>query len=75
MKRLWVNENGMTVCDDHLGFYATDMLARRPDADELRTPLDHWQRMSPEDAADWVQWLSGNARRPNPTGCEQCDAA
>jgi hypothetical protein len=39
---LWINQNGKTACEKHVGVYAMQELQQNPFAVEMITPLDHW---------------------------------
>ena len=40
--RLWVDDNGSVVCDNHAGAYLTSAFEAKPNAIQHRTPLGTW---------------------------------
>lgn len=41
---VWINDNGMTVCETHAGHYLTRAIASRPSLAEHHTPMETWYR-------------------------------
>jgi hypothetical protein len=62
---LWEDTNGRVVCSNHLGHYGVQLLAKRPGAGRLSTPLGEWVRFGVADTLEWLDIVGGN-------GCESC---
>ena len=41
---VWINNNGMTRCEAHAGFYLRSQIKANPDAVEHDTPIENWVR-------------------------------
>ncbi len=68
MKKLYMNDNGMLSCQEHIGSYASAELERKPNARHIRTPLDTWTLLSESDSEQLAQMVG---RRCD---CETCEA-
>jgi hypothetical protein len=42
-QRLWVEDNGTVLCDEHGGTYLTSAIQQKPKAIKHRTPLGTWR--------------------------------
>lgn len=67
VQRIWVDLNGRTVCDEHLGNYASSALKKRPKAKSITTPITKWSVMKEEE----VNYLSKKYCKGG-TICESC---
>jgi hypothetical protein len=63
---LYTNDNGMTCCIEHGGSYLRSEYEHKPERSVYRTPLDTWERIDDEYAAEWAA-LVGTAPK-----CELC---
>ena len=72
---LWASNGGTVVCPDHLGRYGTAMLAAKPKARTLTTPLDRWEAWGAEEIEGWLEFLRNDLGLTDPSGCERCDEA
>jgi hypothetical protein len=63
---LYSNDNGMTACIDHGGSYLQSEYKHAPDRRVYRTPLDRWERIDPDYAAEFAAIVG------RPPACEFC---
>ena len=68
MKKLYMNDNGMINCQEHIGSYASAELERRPNAKRIRTPLDTWTLLSESDMDQLAQMVGRFC------DCETCES-
>lgn len=66
---LWESNGGRVCCPDHLGFEASAQLSANPRARGLVTSLAVWRRFSPEDVADWAEFMFENGETVLCEGC------
>lgn len=51
-KTLYINQNGRVVCLKHGGGYLNSAIENRPNAMNIDTPLDNWERLDDEVLAE-----------------------
>jgi hypothetical protein len=66
-QRIWVDLGGRSVCDEHLGNYASSALKKRPKAKSITTPITKWQIMPEADVSRFSKKY-----RKGGTLCESC---
>lgn len=52
---IWESEEGRIVCEQHLGHYGRTLLAEKPTARRLITPLDRWHRLPEAGAKNFIE--------------------
>jgi hypothetical protein len=64
MNTYFSDANGMIACPKHIGMYAQQALAHKPDVKRIQTPITVWIKLSDAEVEQVKEW--------QPEVCESC---